>query len=301
MKVLVADDDPIHRRILRATLSGWGYDVVETGDGAIALDLLETDLSIRLALLDWMMPQRDGPEVCQAMRERRRDDHYVYTVLLTSRASRDDLVTGLDAGADDYLIKPFDPPELQARLNCGKRLVRLHEQLVETREELRRLATRDALTGLWNRTAIHDILARELVRAECENRPVGLVMLDLDHFKRINDTQGHLVGDAVLAETGRRMLNGIRPYDTIGRYGGEEFLVVLPNCDQVRTNGIAERLRGLLAEAPVDRCSITASVGWVIYPGQGKAEGNRLLQSADEAMYEAKRMGRNRVVEGRLQ
>jgi diguanylate cyclase (GGDEF)-like protein len=301
MRVLVAEDDPLYRRVLQATLAGWGYSIVEAADGMTALRVLEAADAPRLALLDWVMPGLDGPEVCRALRQPGRDQ-YVYIVLLTARVGKPDLIQGLEAGADDYLIKPFDPPELQARLNTGKRLILLYEQLLQTREDLRRLATRDLLTGAWNRGAIHDILQRELIRAEREARPVGVVMLDLDHFKRINDTQGHLVGDSVLAEMGQRMVNAIRPYDTLGRYGGEEFLIVLPGCDPATTAGIAERLRILIGETPVPipdaPVTVTVSVGWAVYPGIGTMPCETLLRQADQALYEAKRTGRNRVVGG---
>jgi len=298
MRVLVAEDDPLYRRVLRATLAGWGYRVAEAEDGTAALAVLEADEAPRLALIDWVMPGLDGPEVCRALR-RRADDRYVYVVLLTARGGKADLVEGLEAGADDYLIKPFDPAELKARLNTGKRLVQMHEQLIEAREDLRRLATRDPLTNVWNRRAILEILERELARGERDGRPVGVVLLDLDHFKRINDTHGHPVGDAVLVEAARRMLQGVRPSDAIGRIGGEEFVVVLPNCDEAETATIAERLRELMAAAPVEAhggpIGVTASLGWVV-TAAGPARTSSLLRAADAALYEAKRRGRNRVV-----
>lgn len=298
MNVLVAEDDPIYRRVLRATLAGWGYRVIEVADGSAALQALESCQGPRLALLDWVMPGLDGPEVCRLLRQR-GGDAYVYVVLLTARGGKADLLRGLEAGADDYLIKPFDPPELQARLNTGKRLVQLHEQLIEAREDLRRLATRDPLTNVWNRRAILEILEREFARSEREGHPLGLILLDLDHFKRINDTHGHPAGDAVLAEAGRRLLHGIRPYDTIGRYGGEEFIIVLPNCDSPCTGAIAERLRTLMADNPVAltplAIPLTASLGYAIHPG-GKGNMEQLLQAADKALYRAKHAGRNCVM-----
>lgn len=300
MKVLVAEDDLIYRRVLRSTLAAWDYRVVEVADGEAALRELESDDGPRLALLDWVMPGLDGPEVCRALRQR-GGDSYVYVVLLTARGGKADLVEGLDAGADDYLIKPFDPTELKARLNTGKRLVQLHEQLIEAREDLRRLATRDALTNVWNRRAILETLEREFLRLQTERGSLGLVLLDLDHFKRINDTHGHPVGDAVLVEAARRMVHGIRPYDAIGRYGGEEFVIVLPGCDEVEIASVAERVRCLMAESPVQTGTcplpITASVGWAVSTGEG-GSAEILLQAADMALYEAKRTGRNRVVGG---
>jgi diguanylate cyclase (GGDEF)-like protein len=196
-----------------------------------------------LAILDWMMPGLDGVEVCRKVRQA-GGAPYVYLIMLTGRAERRDVVQGMGAGADDYLSKPFDEQELRVRLRAGRRIVDLQEAL-------RTLATRDALTGTWNRRAILEILRRELARGAREGTPVGVVLADLDHFKRVNDTLGHLTGDAVLSEAARRIGAALRPYDALGRYGGEEFLIVLPGCDPEGASQVAERVRGRVAEAPV--------------------------------------------------
>jgi len=205
----------------------------------------------------------------------------------------------MDAGADDYITKPFDQNELQVRLRAGTRLVDLQSQLLKAREDLREQATRDSLTRLWNRSSILGELGRELARSERESRPLGVVIVDLDHFKQINDTYGHLAGDAVLREAARRMQNGIRQYDSIGRYGGEEFLILLPGCGEAEIFAQADRLRKQLAQAEmsVNDCSVrvTASFGvTTALPGERCTEES-LIRKADEALYVAKKSGRNRV------
>jgi two-component system, cell cycle response regulator len=227
-------------------------------------------------------------------------DLYTYILLLSSKSQREDLIEGMESGADDYLTKPFDQHELQVRLRPGLRIIQLQHELITAREELRDQATKDFLTSIWNRSSILDILNRELQRGVREGRPVGLVLADLDHFKSVNDTYGHFAGDAVLREFVRRMAGSIRPYDAIGRYGGEEFLIVLPGCDADVTEKQAERMRLALAHEPMwfneESKLVTCSFGataWV--KGEEPAE-EALIRVADDALYRAKRQGRNRVV-----
>jgi len=298
VKILIADDSIVSRHLLEATLRKWGYDVAVACDGQQALDLLQGDEAPALAILDWMMPGLTGLEVCRRIRQRSREP-YIYILLLTSKSQKEDLIEGMEAGADDYITKPFDQHELQVRLRAGKRLADLQAELLSAREALREQATRDSLTHIWNRSSILEMLSRELARAERERTPVGVVIVDLDHFKNVNDSHGHLAGDAVLCEAARRMQGAIRHYDSIGRYGGEEFLILLPGCDEQSSFTQAERLRRQIENAEMslnETClRLTASFGVTCaMPGDPwTPEG--LIRKADEALYLAKKLGRNRA------
>ncbi len=298
MRILVAEDDPVLQRMLESFLKKWGYEVAVAKDGAEAWEILEGEEAPRMAVLDWMMPGMDGVEVCRRVRKR-VTQAYVYILLLTAKGEKFDVVDGLESGADDYLTKPFHPQELQARLRTGKRILELEDHLVATQEVLRFKATHDALTGLWNRAAILDLLQRELVRAHREAAPLGVLMADLDHFKKINDTYGHLAGDEVLQEAARRLTGAVRVYDAVGRYGGEEFLIVLPGCDSTTTRDRAEHLRATVSGHPVEivesAIAATLSIGAVSTGEWRAADAKALLRVADDALYRAKAAGRNRV------
>src|SRR5579863_2832234 len=250
MRILIADDDRMSCRLLQKTLEREGFDVSAVENGRSALQLLSQPDGPRLALLDWMMPEIDGPGVCREVRK----DHerpYVHIILLTSRVSKQDVVAGLEAGADDYLTKPWDPAELVARLRVGQRILQLEDRLVEARETMRFKATHDPLTSLFNRGIIADLLARELTRTRREKGCTVVMLGDLDHFKSVNDQYGHVVGDEVLREVARRLLASVRSYDFVGRYGGEEFLIVLNNCDPDQAVARAEEVRSGIAKHPV--------------------------------------------------
>jgi two-component system, cell cycle response regulator len=298
MKVLVADDEAVSRRLIETSVRRWGYDAVVARDGLEASQILHGPDAPKLAILDWMMPGLDGIELC---RELRKDDgdSYTYVLLLTGKHNKHDVVLGLEAGADDYIIKPFDPQELKVRLHAGKRILCLLEQLKAARETLRELAARDPLTRLWNHSSIIDLLVNELDRAERQGAYVGVVLVDLDHFKSINDTYGHLVGDRVLREAAQVMSSTIRPYDAVGRLGGEEFLVVLPGCDQINAVGHAERLRLALHRIAVNTQSgsvhLTASFGVAVVGPEARVDARTAIEAADSAMYAAKHAGRDRV------
>jgi two-component system cell cycle response regulator len=299
MKILAAEDNLIFQSMLKNMLTKWGYDVISVGDGMEAWQILQSEDPPRLAILDWMMPGMDGVEVCRRIRASNKEP-YIYTLLLTARTESEDLVQGMEAGADDYLRKPLNTMELRARLRAGRRIVELQEQLLMAREALRQQATHDGLTGLLNRSAVMEILHRELARSHRENLPLSLLLVDLDHFKQINDEHGHLVGDAVLREASARMKSAIRRYDSIGRYGGEEFLVVLPGCDAAGGTAQAERLRLALATRPFSvggqAIAVTCSIGATLCSGVSLSDADGLVREADEALYTAKDHGRNRVV-----
>src|SRR5579864_223913 len=223
---LIAEDYPGFRLAVERLLKKWGYDAIAAVNGKEALEILIGDDPPRLAILDWMMPGLDGVEICRRVREQNREP-YIYILLLTARDTPEELVEGMEAGADDYLRKPVNSHELRVRLRAGRRILDLQEELMCAREILRRQATLDPLTELWNRGAMFDILTRELKRAHRESSTPSIIMADLDHFKAVNDRLGHAAGDAVLQEAARRMGLCIRPYDSACRYGGEEFLIVL--------------------------------------------------------------------------
>jgi two-component system cell cycle response regulator len=297
LRVLIADDDPVSRRLLQVTLSNFGYETVMATDGAEALNLAEQENSPRLVVLDWVMPEMDGVEVCRRIR-RFRQEGYFYIILLTVKGRQKEIVEGLDAGADDYITKPFDLPELKARLRAGRRILELQEQLFSSRDQLRFEASHDAQTGLYNHGAIVEILRKEVSRAQREKTHLGVIMMDLDRFKSVNDQHGHMAGDAVLKEVARRLQSSVRAYDSVGRFGGEEFIVVAPGCGAGTAKALAERLRQCV-EAEVIKhqtitISITASLG-VSCAGGGNGADN-ILRAADEALYRAKMEGRNRVV-----
>ncbi len=232
MKILLADDDRVSRLLMQRTLEKFGYEVVLAEDGRTAAEILSRGDGPRLALVDWMMPQLDGPGLCRELRVSQRDGSYVYILLLTSRHDSEDVVAGLEAGADDYLTKPCHPAELRARLHTGRRILSLEETLVRAREEMRFSATHDALTTLWNRASILALVRSELQRSARDGSPPSILLCDIDHFKLVNDHHGHLIGDIVLEEVARRLISSVRAYDAVGRYGGEEFLIVLSNCDE---------------------------------------------------------------------
>ena len=304
MKVLIADDSIVSRHMLEATVKKWGYEPVVACDGKEAWEILQKEGAPQLAILDWVMPQLTGPEVCRLTRQQQKDT-YTYMLLLTSKNQREDLIEGMDAGADDYVTKPFNHHELQVRLRAGRRIVDLQSELLVTQAALRQQATHDSLTKVYNRSSIFEVLDRELVRAERENLPVGLALLDIDFFKSVNDTYGHIAGDAVLREAARRIKTTIRSYDSLGRYGGEEFLIILPGCDEACTRSQSDRIRRNLAIEPMPihesshsdiSLALTASFGsTTALPGH-RISAETLLRIADESLYEAKRAGRNQVV-----
>jgi two-component system, cell cycle response regulator len=297
-RVLIAEDDAMFRKILRSWLESWGYQVTVAEDGAKAWQILQEMRAPHLLILDWIMPNLNGIDVCRRVRER-ASSPYQYILLVTAKDDKQDLVRGLEAGADDYLSKPFDRDELRARLRTGRRILTLQAEQLKAREELQLQASHDGLTGTWNRNAILDLLHREYDLAARSGNTIGVIMLDVDHFKRVNDTYGHLAGDQVLIEAARRMQQAVRSYDLVGRYGGEEFLVVSPDCNKEQIQVCAERIRLAMEEQPVlaygSTIAITVSAGMAILAPWLSSEKDALA-AADNALYRAKSGGRNQVV-----
>ena len=296
MTILIADDDPVSRRLLERTLIRLGHRVVAVADGSLALTTILGPNGPQLAILDWDMPGLDGPAVCRAIRERAVP--YVYIILLTARDRHEDMVAGLDAEADDFLRKPLNVLELSARLRSGKRVLDLQDNLLQAQDALRYQATHDHLTGLVNRPMILEHLDKELRRVKRSGDPLAIAIADVDHFKRINDTHGHSVGDAVLREVANLMRSVMRDYEWIGRYGGDEFLVSLPGCDAIGAVVAAERARQRVGDTPVHvgplRLRVTLSIG-VAWTGASGGDLETLILDADEALYRAKAAGRNRI------
>jgi two-component system cell cycle response regulator len=298
MKILVADDDAVSCQLLERLLNKWGYEVIATHNGTEAWEALQAENAPRVALLDWMMPGMDGLEVCRRVRAR-SSQPYVYIMLLTANDKVGNLVEGLESGADDYLTKPFHPQELNARVRVGLRMLELETSLVEAQESLQFKASHDSLTSIWNRGSIIELLERELSRARREGSSVGILLADIDHFKDINDTWGHLVGDEVLRAVTGRLKSEVRSYDSVGRYGGEEFLLLLAGCDRAKLAGKAEQLRSVVARTPIETTAgpvpVTISIGGIATEECPYCELNTLFRATDAALYRAKLAGRNRT------
>ena len=298
LKALIADDNSVSRLLLERLLSKWGYDVIQASDGARAWEILQAEDAPRLVILDWMMPGMSGPDVCREARKRVAYA-YAYILLVTSKEDKQDVIQGLDAGADDYLTKPFFPEELRARIRVGLRILELEDKLVAATDVLQYKATHDELTGLLNRASIADFLRRELERAKRHDGVCGVMLADLDHFKTVNDTLGHGAGDSVLREAAQRLTAGVRGYDAVGRYGGEEFLIVLPGCDAAnlkqRAENILEGFRSRPFAAAETSISVKVSLGAACTSSWDAPTLESLVRAADRALYRAKHNGRDRV------
>jgi two-component system chemotaxis response regulator CheY len=300
MNILIAEDDPVSRRLLQRTLENWGHTVIVAKDGEEAWRIYQ-DNRARLVITDWLMPELDGPGLCQRISAAHADSHDpAYMIMLTSRDSTDDLAAGLFAGANDFIAKPFHQEELRARLRNGERILALQEQLVAAHEQMRKLAMTDPLTHLYNRRAMLDFLKRDEDRMRRERRPFGVVMMDLDHFKAINDRHGHGIGDEVLKTVSEHLNACVRGGDYVARWGGEEFLIALPGADPIQCAEVAERCRSLIAAqrhrlSTGQVLSLTASFGSASTEGSERDDVAGLIQNADKALYWAKEAGRNRV------
>jgi diguanylate cyclase (GGDEF)-like protein len=300
VKILIAEDDKVSRRILEKNISEWGYDIAVAENGDEALRMLQGG-DVHLALLDWMMPGINGIEICRHVRQD-GGPKYVYIIILTSRDRRQDIIEGLEAGADDYMAKPVNFLELRARIQTGRRIVELEDKLLESNRIQKDLASRDNLTSLWNRANVFQFLEEDLARGRRESRPVSVIMIDVDNFKRVNDAHGHLAGDVVLIQIAKRLEGGVRPYDKVGRYGGDEMLVVLPGCGLAEAAAIAERLRrsvsGEKMQTPEGDFDVSVTLGCASSENIADATAETLVQASDAALYKGKRLGRDRVIAG---
>jgi len=301
MKILIAEDDAVTLRLLNVSLEKWGYEVVTAETGIEAWDVLMRN-DIGIAVLDWMMPGMDGLEVCRKARQI-SDRDFIYIILLTAREGKSDIVTGLNAGADDYMIKPFDRDELRSRVRVGERMVRLERSLQSAIRKFEALSKTDDLTQLCNHGAILTRLTEEMSRSQREDTPLSVVMADIDLFKRINDNFGHIIGDRVLLDVSRKIKSVSRPYDIVGRYGGEEFLIILPGTDEQEARTVAERIHNCVREFPVDlgpnlvEICVTISVGVGTIPPSMDMTTDTIIRAVDAALYRAKDNGRDRVEE----
>jgi two-component system, cell cycle response regulator len=301
VKILIADDDATSRLVLAGVLQKLGHEVIATVDGTGAWEVMRRPDAPALAILDWMMPGLTGVEVCRHVRSLPSDDP-PYLILLTSMAEKADIVAGLDAGADDYLAKPFDPGELRARVDVGRRVTELQARLREARDALAHAAAHDPLTGALNRRALSDVLARALSAERRHREGLAIGICDVDEFKKINDGHGHQVGDEVLCGLVRQLESTLRGHDVLSRYGGDEFVVLAGHVGEANQASIVlslyERLRASVADHPIltaaGNLSITVSFGVSVWSDGDSADD--LLGAADAALYEAKRAGRNRVV-----
>ncbi len=304
--ILVVDDDVVSRSLVERYLKKSGFDVCCASNGKEALHLLSNQF-YPIVVTDWMMPEMDGPELCHMIRDQKTEG-YVYILIVTARGSKSDIVSGLEAGADDYLTKPIHSAELLARINTGIRILNLEQSLKSANEEIRLLSITDPLTGCFNRAYLNERFPQEFIRAQRYRHALSVLIADIDHFKKINDSYGHQVGDLVLKRVSRCLMEQVRErIDWVVRYGGEEFLFVLPetDCNGMRT--LSERLRESVSQLNIQHethtLHVTASFGGackpVCPPGNGGGFQNisidHLINKADAQLYRSKREGRNRV------
>jgi|SRR5579859_2930653 len=298
MKVLLVDDDPTSRLLLMPLLDKWGCDVQVAKDGTAAWSALQAPDCPHLVLMDWTMPGLSGVEICRKLRAR-NVEVYTYVILLTARHNQQDIIEGLESGADDYLTKPCNTPELRARIRIGERILQMQADVIQARELVRFKSTHDWLTGTWSRGNTFDMLERELSRANREGKPLGLILIDFDRFKNINDSLGQHAGDDVLRQAALRILGSVRIYDIVGRVGGEEFLLLFSGCDAAAVRNKAERIRGIIAGSPFKtvsgEVSLTASLGAFSAGPREFHTSESVIRSLNGALCRAKELGRNRV------
>ena len=297
MKILIVEDETIYRRMVKKVLLTEGHDIVEAADGQSAWELFQHD-PIQLVITDWMMPGLDGPGLIQNIRNSPQEN-YTYIIMLTAMSEKDNIVLGLESGADEYLTKPFNSRELIARVASGMRILRLEEQLTHARKQMEVLAMHDTLTGLLNRRAINEYGESEFALACRKGSPLSIVMIDVDHFKSVNDAYGHKTGDVTLQRIAALLSADLRIYDRAGRWGGEEFILILPDTGEEDAVKVAERIRIRTGEMSIplengEPFSVRISLGVAGCPSQFQSLA-KFIDAADQALYQAKQNGRNRV------
>ena len=304
--ILIAEDNPASQRLLEKTLIKAGYEFASAENGRKAFKQFK-ERFFPIVLTDWMMPEMDGLELCQAIREKATPG-YVFIILLTAKDSKDDIVKGLEAGADDYLTKPVNQAELMARIKTGIRILELERSLRKSNTEIRILSITDPLTGCYNRGYLSERLPQEIKRAKRYRHPLSLVLCDIDHFKKVNDIYGHQTGDQVLIQFVQCITESIRDtVDWVVRYGGEEFIAVVPETDFSGAYIMAERLRTTISQTAIKiqekGIHITASFGVTGFdpdtPDE-KISPDSMINQADKYLYQAKQEGKNRVKVGQL-
>lgn len=302
MNILIAEDDAPSRLMLQSLLSKWGYTVTVAADGDEAWRILCEPVHPRLVILDWLMPGIEGPEIVRRLRVK-EDGNPHYVIIMTSGTSENSLALALDAGADDFIAKPFNHAELRARVNVGCRITHLHEALTEklhklesAAETISRLARTDELTGLHNRRSFNESFALALSSARRHGHPLSLISTDLDHFKRVNDTFGHGIGDMVLKEFSGLLKELVRVEDIASRWGGEEFIILLPNTSSEAAATMAERIRSTFEQQSSSASPLVVTASFGVAQLQNGDDEDALIRRVDTALYTAKREGRNRVV-----
>ena len=297
MKILIIEDELIFRRMVKKYLLDAGYEIVEAEDGLSAWELFQKE-PFQLVITDWMMPGLDGPALVQKIRTSGQKS-YTYIIMLTAMDDKDNIVLGLESGADEYLTKPFNSRELIARVASGMRILRLEEELMQARIQMEALAMHDGLTGLLNRRAIEEYAEAEFNMADRKKQAMSVILLDIDHFKNVNDRFGHKFGDVVLRQVAQTLKEDLRNYDRVGRWGGEEFLLILPDTELKDAVTVAERLRSKTAAVQIslengETFSIHISLGTACTTEQFQSLA-KLIDAADQALYQAKQSGRDRI------
>lgn len=294
MKVLIAEPDISYCKSLETDIKEWGYEVISAHDSQEALEAIEKN-DIRLALIEWSINGTSAIDLCTQIRQQIQEQKIedIYIILLAPKSMEFDIIRGLSVGADDYILKPFNFIQLKVRLQNAERTINLEDRGIY-------LSSYDELTKLWNKKKIVDMLEEELNRGWRESQPTGVIMVDIDYFKKINDTHGHFIGDKVLVEVASRFLKNLRSYDKAGRYGGDEIFVILPNTDLDKLKQIAERLRHVIMDKQINAetasVSVTISLGGTYSDNLTRASGSSLIQCSDNALNLAKKQGRNRAV-----